>query len=643
MSDGLVEVRRAADSLSSVERRLHRRSEQMAGFARRLRRASGTATFVAPAGDRSREFVEAQARRLDRLAERHRDLAVAVRRLSSSLRPRPPASLVLLSEPVAAYVDWDSSSAAVEQLLWCCPRPERPAWDAVTSADDPEFVLYGNHVRPRPGTPWWRTPLDPLYTRPPVGSGWRLDLDEIAQLTKQLRAIGRAVGATGPDAQRDLREPHPALPARLRAALERVGAATARVCADVEQRLHRHALSLDKRVSTPGLLGPSPSYGLTTFGVDHYLPHRMPENRRLEVFLPDRAVWWDRARELNLIMTWLCRRLPVVFGPAADDLLALVGLEDNGPPASRPPAALPPMRYEPPPEMTFTYDLITDPATGIMMGRDEYYRRYGVPYRRPPAPVVGPVVPDGAHDESGSESDDTPDDSSWEPETQPESVGEPAEQQPVMDDSTSSGTGVDDPVQEADQGDGQEGAGPSSWDADSHSWGTEADAGTSGSGAGGGWRSSSDQPSQDQPPDAAAWRTTAAAGNNSSYSGGSAGAIPYAGSGGYGGGTADSGYATVSEGFSEQGLPTDAVEEPVVPEPVIAPPDDQVAHDVTVAASRGGVRVTTGAGAALGSVLVGGGAVGTAVLKRNAARKVTSWTRYKVLRPTGSAAQQEER
>jgi hypothetical protein len=77
------------------------------------------------------------------------------------------------------------------------------------------------------------------------------------------------------------------------------------------------------------------------------------------------------------------------------------------------------------------------------------------------------------------------------------------------------------------------------------------------------------------------------------------------------------------------GEPTLAGSGEVVPPASV---DPQLAADSANAVRRGGVRVTPGAGAAFGSVIVGGASGGVAITKRNAAKKITSWAKYKALR-----------
>jgi hypothetical protein len=605
-----AELIRVTESLGTVERRLRHCADELSVAARRLRAAGHRPTFIGPAGDRSRAFIDAQANRLDRLADRQRSLAHSLRQLAGSLRPKPaPAGAVhvLIGAPPAAELDWDSVHGHLQAIIRDSPPIERPLWDDVS--DSGEHAI-GEWDRPQARgavsrTLWWQsTELRPVTRQ---ASRVLLDLDEIKQMTSAIRAVASKVAELGSECYRELQAADAPVPPQLHAAMARTGLASIRACKDVAERLERHAAHVRRRLATPGLLGPGPEYGLAAFAMPAEQIHLPPEMATMILRLDTRS-WLDAARELEAVMTWLCRRLPIVFGTPADDFLNRVGITDTSPPPDRPPANLPPVRYPVPPGPV-TMDLIVDPATQIEMSRSEYYSRYGFwPGDRASAPItpvpISDPVPAGADVGSGS--------------TAAADGGDVIADLNGVPAAAAAATVAGAPK-------------PASTDTSSRSDDEETLATDAPPEAG---------PGADAPPafaadaaadtvaDSAADTTTDSdqhLGTDAESAGVSAGEY---GGGGYGG---SSGAAELPADTFSDTTPSDDVA--LTTEPAVAAElDSQVRHDVAAAVRHGGVRMTAGAGAAFGSVLVGGGAGTAAVLKRSAAKKVTSWARYKAVR-----------
>jgi hypothetical protein len=588
VGDPQFEIREVADGLRTLTRRLQRREQQLSDAARLLRTTSRRPTFEAPAGDRSRQFVDAQARRLERLAARLGDLRHQLDRLSGGLRPIiDPIGIEIRPEPWKPSFVWYATERDVQLVVARCPSPIGAEWEATSPDDDPESGLRPAPrpvTRPRPPLPnahgpAWFKPLPPVL---PMARTWRLDISAIRAMARDLRRQGDRIASLGTACRREFDDPSGRMPPHLREAIERAGISTGRVCADVDRRLHRHAAALDKKMATPGLLGPGPEYGLSSFGIDHKdIAFDLETEPAFAALVAAGSQWHDRAQELTAIMEWLCRRLPVVFGAPAEAFFELVGVTDSSPPADRPPGRLPPQRYPAPEDLDEPGALVVDPSTSISMTQAEYYQRYGVQFG---AKLPDPLLP-----------------------LPPEEIEQEDDTGNLVDGllaGAAAGAVTSAVARERDLRHRRRAA------REEEPSGREDDSTT--------MRSS--DVSEDRSDESTARGTTddeprtlrspAATEEPTSRTTTGSAPVEAVGAAGISGGTA-------------------------APPPP-ADPDPQLARDAAVAVRRGGVRLGPGAGAALGSVIVGGTTAGVVIAKRNAAKKITNWTQYKAKRRTNA-------
>lgn len=582
VGDPKLELREVTDGLRTLTRRLQLREQQLSDAARLLRKTSRRPTFEAPAGDRSRRFVDSQAQRLERLAARLRDLRHQLDRLAGGLHPITyPIGIEIQDKPWRPILDWHAAEGDVQLVLARCPAPIGAGWETIGPDDDPESGLRPvPRPVPRPRSPFhnahgpaWFKALPPVR---PLGRTWRLDISAIRAMARDLRKQGDRIADLGAACRREFDDPSGRLPPQLREAIERAGISTGRVCADIDRRLRRHAAALDKKMATPGLLGPGPEYGLSSFGIDRKdIALDLETEPAFAALAAAGTEWHDRARELAAIMEWLCRRLPLVFGTPAEAFFDLVGVTDSSPPTDRPPGRLPPPRYPVPSELEDASVVVVDPSTSISMTKSEYYERYGVPFgAKLPEPLL-PLPPE--------EIEDAKDDG-----------GSGALVDGLLA-GAAAGTVTAAVARErdvhrrrrADDDDDR------SWDGD--------DVATV--------RSSST--SDDRAVETAAQVSPAE--DRRILRSGAVSDEP------------------TTRSSSESDHP--AAAGAAVPPPA-EDPDPQLAHDAAVAVRRGGVRLGPGAGAALGSVIVGGTTAGVAITKRNAAKKITNWMQYKTKRRT---------
>lgn len=615
MADPKLELREVTDGFRTLTRRLQLREQQLTDLARQLRRAAGHPTFEAPVGDRSRRFVDAQARRLEVLATRLHELRLRLDRVNGSLRPHPEVLSLAHLDPAfkggSAALDWSAADVGIREVIARCPSPHHGEWESTGPDDDPELVDRPS-TRPHPvgnaHGPAWFKPLPPVR---PLERTWRLDLTAIRQMTKQLRTLGERVDELGQACRRDFDDPSGRMPHSLREAIDRAGVSTARVCGDVERRLRRHAAAVDRKMATPGLLGPGPQYGLSAFGIDQKLVGLDFDVEAAFVALRDAGdEWHDRVRELTVIMEWLCRRLPVVFGTPAQAFFDLVAITDTSPPLDRPPGSLPPIRYPVPPDLQDGDQTVVDPATSLSMTRAEYYQRYGVRFGSPlPQPLL-PLPSDSDGSTNGSSS-----------------TGSTAHDATVVD-ALAAGALVGGVTGAATRPLGRGRGRSRDAEAEADDAGDRFDADARDLGGGGrrvgrstaadGDTSSRDDadgsdPDVDRniPTDAAARRDPTRAGDAA---------------------TTPIGNGAPADAAPGNELPAGAATSVSSATPAA---DPQLAADVAVAVRRGGVRVTSGAGAVLGSVIVGGVTAGAAINKKTAAKKITNWMQYKSRRKPG--------
>jgi hypothetical protein len=618
VADPKLELREVTDGFRTLTRRLQLREQQLTDLARQLRRAARQPMFEAPVGDRSRRFVDAQARRLETLARRLQELRVRLDRVQGTVRPHPgpgPAALLVHVDPAfhggSQALDWSDAEVGIKELIARCPPPHHGEWEAVGADDDPDLADRPS-TRPRPIVnshgPAWFKPLPPVR---PLERPWRLDLTAIRQMTKQLRTLGDRIEDVGQACRRDFDDPSGRMPAALREAIDRAGLSSGRVCADVDRRLRRHAAAVDKKMATPGLLGPGPQYGLSAFGIDQQLIGLDLDVEAAFVALRDAGdTWHDRVRELTAIMEWLCRRLPVVFGTPAEAFFDLVGITDTSPPPDRPPGTLPPIRYPLPPDLAAGGEVIVDPATSLSMTRAEYYQRYGVRFGEPLPEPLSPLPADTPGDEDTSTSG-----------VGVGAVAAGAIAGGVAGAATGGRSRTDDDEDEDEEIGVEDEAGvvvrhrPSAPSRAGGTWEGEDD----GSGAGVRTDAGSAGRSGD---------TDDLSGDGSPVS--SAGDVVTATEGPSQGAAVGSD-APAPAGSAPTSTPTGSTSSAV-------PADPQLAADVAVAVRRGGVRVTQAGGAVLGAVIVGGASAGAAVNKKNAAKKITNWMQYKARRKASPEA-----
>jgi hypothetical protein len=582
VGDPKLELREVTDGLRTLTRRLQLREQQLSDAARLLRTTSRRPTFEAPAGDLSRRFVDSQAERLERLAARLRELRHQLDRLAGGLRPITyPIGIEILDKPSRPILDWYAAEGDVQLVLARCPAPAGAEWETIGPDDDPESGLRPvPRPLPRPRPPFhnahgpaWFKPLPPVR---PLGRTWRLDISAIRAMARDLRKQGDRIADLGAACRREFDDPSGRMPPNLREAIERAGISTGRVCADIDRRLRRHAAALDRKMATPGLLGPGPEYGLSSFGIDRKdIAFDLETEPAFAALAAAGVEWHDRARELAAIMEWLCRRLPVVFGTPAEAFLALVGVTDSSSTPDRPPGRLPPPRYPVPSDLEEPDAVVVDPSTSISMTKSEYYGRYGVPFG---AKLPEPLVP------------------------------LPTEDTEADSDSGASGTLVDGLLAGAAAGtvtaavarerDGRRRRRAA--DVDDRRWDGDDDATV---------RSSSN--SDDRTVETA---SLGSADDDSRIL------------------RAASTAAEPTARPSTAANPADVASSVAPPRP--EGPDPQLAHDAAVAVRRGGVRLGPGAGAVLGSVIVGGTTAGAVITKRNAAKKITTWMQYQAKRRT---------
>lgn len=526
--------------------------------------------FQSPFGDRSRQFMTVQSRRLEDLAARQQRVGHQVRKLSGSLRPvPPPAASVAVGTPVAvvAEVDWPSSWGDVEATVVTCPVPGGPTWDQIPLMRDPVEIVPLAMARAEVAA---ATPRDKRHIRDPMaippamgGQVWRFDVPGILAMAARFRRIADAVEHAGRASRNELADTHPAVPARLRASTQSVGVVTARVCGDVARRLRDHATGLERRMHDPRLLGVGPSYGVGSF------VGPPPQLKSLEIELDMDTAWLDEVRVLHVVMEELLRGLPLSYGSAAEDVINAVGGAISGH-TPRPPSPLPPIRFVPPEDLPDPTRLVVDPVTGVTMTAAEYFSRYGNPFASGlPAPLV-PI----------SDSDDTAGPQQADPTG---SVGQhdssPTADLPE-DDSADSDPSVDIPV----------GSAPDDAVSEAPTQGSRlADLPSTGGGSAEDW------------------------------SGGSAG--------GSSGAWSDVPAAALPDETSAAGMPSD-----LGPTALLGSTQPAVGEgesDADVAVKRGGVRITGEGAAVLGGLAVAGAGSGLLVTRRASARKVTSWVRYK--------------
>lgn len=575
-------MRVVAQQLQLTSRRLDLRAQVLGDLSSQVLRASRAPLFEAPFGDRSREFMGVQARRLEDLAARQQAVGHQLRKLSGSLRPvpLPPSTVVAPQALVVAEVDWPAALHEVQATVITCPTPEGLGWDKLPPFRDPIEIIpllmaRSAHVA---ATTTDRRGFKGPLRRPPGGRVWRFDVPAILHMAARFRQIADAVESAGHASRNELADSHPAVPARLRRSTQGVGLVTARVCSDVARRLRNHATGLERRMHDPQLLGVGPSYGVGSF----FVPP--PELKTLEVELDIDTAWLDEVSQLHTLMEELLRGLPLSYGSAAEEVITAVGGAGSSP-APRPPSSLPPIRFVPPDDLPDPTRLVVDPVTGVTMTASEYFARYGNPFATGlPAPLV-PVA--GAVDGANSVT----------------SVGVDAAQPSSPTDSTGTSSGRDDGA-----GDPQ----PSVRDedpalgADDHERTTSSETGTS------------------TPAGTAEPVGGSAGGSEGGSSGGSAGG--YSGGGSSGGWVDVPGSSATSPDESSP-VATDLGATTLLGTTTPVPPEGD--PDAKVAVERGGVRITgEGAGVLAGVVAVGAGG-GLLVTRRAAARKVTSWVGYK--------------